>query len=139
MNLNIAYYATNQTQAFVFIAVGLLLLAIDTSIFFILSFSHLSTININLLSKSGAAIFGYFLHRKYTFRSENEWQNLGQIIRYLTYLILMIAISTALIALSEIPIEGFRERPLVTLVVKVFVESICVVISFIISKVWVYR
>lgn len=139
MNFNVLYYASNNRQVLVFIAIGLLLLAIDTSIFLILTFSPLSTIDINLLSKSGAAVFGYFLHRKYTFREASEWHNLGQIIRYLLYLILMILISTGLIALSEYLIKGFRDYFLITLVAKVSVELICVVISFIISKLWVYR
>ena len=135
----IVNYAANQNQLFVFIAIGFLLLAIDTSIFLALTFSPISTININLLSKGGAAVFGYFLHRKYTFTEASEWHNLGQIIRYLLYLILMILISTALIAFSEYLIEGFRDNFLVTFAVKVLVECICVVISFLISRFWVYK
>ena len=128
----------NQKQIIVFVVIGSFLLALDSIIFLLLSFTAIDTTIINIVSKSGAAVVGYFLHYKYTFQSENNWQDQSQIFRYTIYLIIMILISTFLINISELLVDGFRAYPLTTLLVKIIVESICVVISFVISKTWVY-
>ena len=136
---SIKVYIANLKQFYVFIIVGLVLLVLDTAIFFLLSFSTISTPKINMMSKSCAALFGYFLHQKYTFNSQNSWYNLQQIVKYILYLVFMIVISTLLLQVFELVVLDFRGFPLVTLGVKVGVESICVIISFLISKIWVYK
>ncbi len=126
-----------QKQLAVFVLVGLFLTALDTFIFYILSLTSLETTVINPAAKASAAIVGYFLHRKYTFDGK-EWHDYRQIARYISLLLLLILISTLLLALSEAVFEGFRRVPWVTITAKLGVEGVCVALSFLISRYWVY-
>lgn len=132
-------YNSKYKQFYIFIIVGIILFTIDTTIFFLLSFSKLGITEINIVSKSLAAIVGYFLHQKYTFYKECNQNSLRQAIRYIAYLCLMIVISTLLLQFFNHVIVDIRTVPLVTLCVKVLVEGICVIISYLISKIWVYN
>lgn len=131
---------SDQAKTFsTFVAVGLLLLGIDTSIFTLLSTTSLETYSLNLISKGSTSVVGYFLHHRLTFKSENQWDNRKQIGRYISLLIGMLALSTLLITSVSFLLDSFRQTSIGTISGKLFVEGICVVVSYSLSKLWVYK
>ena len=85
----------------------------------------------NIVGKSVAGVFAFIAHRNFTFRSNEAADKNRQAIRYFVVLALNIPFSTGILSLSFIWIKEPE-------IAKLLADGICVVISYLISKKFVF-
>ena len=118
-----------------FLAVGVLLLALDTVIYTVTTWAGLPIPWANPLSRASAAAAGYFAHRQLTFAaSATSPIPLDQMLRYLLVWCALTAVST----LSLFSIAGAASAQM-AIVAKPLIEALLAGISFLMLKHWVYR
>lgn len=125
-------------QPVLFVLVGLLQLAVDTALFALLISLSVPTAGANVLSRVSAALLGFALNRYGTFQQSNDTlrrltASLSRFI--LLFLALTVISTTAIVVLESLAGGGVDRKVLYKLVV----EGVLAVISFLVSKYWVYR
>lgn len=125
-------------QPVLFILVGGFQYLVDTVIFGILITLGLGTIPANVTSRATAAATGFLLNRYATFGRRNDTVKLfsASLVRFVIFFVVMTALSTGLIQILE-HIAGDSE--IQRIIYKLGVEAVLAVISFFISRNWVFR
>ncbi|HEX7342237.1 MAG TPA: GtrA family protein [Rhodanobacteraceae bacterium] len=118
-----------------FVAVGVGLVIIDWLVFVVLTLSGLATIPSNVCSRAVGALLGFWANGHVTF-GEPDQPRLGlrRFVRYAAAWITMTFLSTLLVALvaDRLTLElAWLAKPLV--------EAGLAVVSFFVSRHWVYR
>jgi len=125
-------------QAAFFLLAGLVQAAVDTLLFGALLAMGLPTVGSNVVSRVFTALLGFSLNRYVTFghRSDN-WKRFGSSLwRYILLFVLLTLTSTGSILFLE---SRFGTALGDRLVYKIAVEAILAVLSFFVSRHWVYR
>jgi putative flippase GtrA len=125
-------------QPLLFVLVGGLQYLLDAALFGLLLSFGLSTASANVLSRGTAAAGGFLVNRYLTFstRSDNLDRFSSSLLRFLGLWVVMTLLSTLLIMLLK---HGWGDAVKLQLAGKLLVEALLAVISFLVSKYWVFR
>ncbi len=125
-------------QPLLFVLVGGLQYVLDVTLFGILITLGLGTLPSNLASRATAAATGFLLNRYLTFgkRSDTVHHFSASLVRFLIFFAVMTGLSTGLIRLLE-HLAGDSDTQ--RIVYKFAVEAVLAVISFFLSRNWVFR
>lgn len=118
-----------------FIGSGLTQLVFDWSVFSVVYALSGETLGANFLGRISGACLGYWLNGRFTFAAENS-HRLGrvQFTKFAVVWILLTLVSTGALYAAEHNLRWAN-----VYVVKAIVEATLAVISFAVSKLWVYR
>ncbi|QBB72550.1 GtrA family protein [Pseudolysobacter antarcticus] len=122
------------SQSVRFIAVGVLQICIDSGIYIALTALGLSTPPSNLCGRIGGAAFGFWLNGKITFKRQQQPHIGLRLARYASLWIAMTIISTTLLTLIARHAgltHAWWSKPLI--------EGVLGIVSFLVSRYWVYR
>lgn len=119
-----------------FFFIGITQLALDTVIYSLLTRLGVDIIIANFSSRALAAIAGYLLNGKLTFKSS---LSTSVFIKFCVYWFFMTAMSSLLLVLSRKTIAEVIPNSYVDFSSKIIVEFILFFISYLIAKVWVYK
>lgn len=121
---------------FIFFFVGVTQLVLDTLVFSLLVKFGMDVIISNFISRALAAITGFFLNGKFTFKNS---LSTSIFIKFWVYWFFMTAMSSLLLILSRKTIAEIIPEGYVDFSSKIIVEFILFFISYLIAKVWVYK
>ncbi|MDG2539379.1 GtrA family protein [Dyella jiangningensis] len=122
-------------QLVLYIAFGVLQLAIDWMLFLVFVRSGLQVPIANVMSRFSAAVCGYLLNGYMTFASEGKFQpGVSNFSKFATLWLCLTFCSTTLVSLSAAAF-GTRFLP----VSKFVIEALIAGCSFVAMKFWVYR
>ncbi|WP_340570056.1 GtrA family protein [Stenotrophomonas sp. G106K1] len=113
--------------------VGGIQLVVDWALFVALSWAGLGVVPSNLVSRAGGAAFGYWLNGKYTFAGGSGLGR-NQMIRFVVTWIVMSVLSSAIVW-----IVGHKAGLGWAWLVKPAGDAALALLSFFISKHWIYR
>ncbi|WP_455864902.1 GtrA family protein [Pantoea agglomerans] len=119
-----------------FFFIGITQLALDTVIYSLLTRLGVDIVIANFSSRALAAITGYLLNGKLTFKSS---LSTSVFIKFCVYWLFMTAMSSLLLVLSRKTIAEVIPNSYVDFSSKIIVEFILFFISYLIAKVWVYK
>jgi putative flippase GtrA len=125
-------------QPLMFVLVGGLQYLLDAALFGVFLSAGLSIPTANVLSRASAATGGFLANRYLTFskRADTVASFTGSLLRFITLWLTMTFISTGLmLAVSHL----WGAELGIQMIGKLLVEAILAIISFVISKYWVYR
>jgi putative flippase GtrA len=125
-------------QPIYFLLVGGMQYLIDTLVFALLISSGLATVPANVASRASAAAAGFLSNRYWTFsqRPDTLRRFSRSLVRFLAWWLSMTVVSSlAVLGLESILGDEELER----ILAKVIVEAVLAVISFLVSRYWVYR
>ena len=125
-------------QPVLFVLVGGFQYLLDAALFGILITSGLGTIPSNITSRATAAATGFLLNRYVTFSRRDDTVQLfsASLVRFLVFFAVMTAVSTGLIhLLGRLAGDSETQR----IIYKLGVEAVLAVVSFFLSRNWVYR
>lgn len=115
-----------------YIAVGLFAYGIDMGVFLaLLNFVLEGPLISNVLGKIVAGVFAFLSHRSFTFRLDRRRRERKQVFRYLLLLGLNVPLSAVSLGLVLLVIN-------IPVAAKVVSDVICVLLSFWVSKTWVF-
>jgi putative flippase GtrA len=125
-------------QPVLFVLVGGFQYLLDITLFGILITFGLATFPSNVTSRAIAAASGFLLNRYLTFsqRQDTVRRFSASLIRFVVFFAVMTALSTALILLLE-RMAGDSDSQ--RIIYKFAVEAVLAVISFFLSRNWVFR
>jgi putative flippase GtrA len=125
-------------QPVLFVLVGGFQYLLDAALFGILITSGLGTIPSNITSRATAAVTGFLLNRYVTFSRRNDTVQLfsASLVRFVIFFVIMTVLSTGLIELlGKMAGDSEMQR----IVYKLGVEAVLAVVSFFLSRNWVFR
>lgn len=125
-------------QPVLFVLVGGFQYLLDAALFGILITSGLGTIPSNITSRATAAATGFLLNRYVTFSRRNDTVQLfsASLVRFVVFFAIMTIVSTGLIQLlGHLAGDSDTQR----IVYKLAVEAVLAVVSFFLSRNWVFR
>ena len=125
-------------QPIYFLLVGGMQYLIDTLVFALLISSGLATVPANVASRASAAAAGFLSNRYWTFsqRPDTLRRFSRSLVRFLAWWLSMTVVSSlAVLGLESVLGDEDLER----ILAKVIVEAVLAVISFLVSRYWVYR
>jgi putative flippase GtrA len=127
-------------QLLLFLSVGLLQYGIDALLFGLLFFLGVPVAPANLLARGGAAVVGFKVNGMLTFRDQRGRRGWGPThgLRFLALWSGMTAVSTVLMLISEHLVESQGLRAEWILGAKILIEALLALVSFALSKWWVY-
>ena len=122
-------------QALPFLLVGGIQLAVDSSVFILLSWLGLAIAGANLSGRIAGATLGFFLNGRFTFADKNG-ARLGwpRLLRFILVWSILTITSTLLLT----QVASYQARWLVWLA-KPIIELGLAMVSFCLSKFWIYR
>jgi putative flippase GtrA len=125
-------------QPVLFVLVGGFQYLLDITLFGILITFGLATFPSNVTSRAIAAASGFLLNRYLTFGKRNDTAKhfSASLIRFLVFFAIMTVLSTGLILILE-RLAGDNDSQ--RIMYKLGVEAVLAVISFFISRNWVFR
>ena len=125
-------------QPVLFVLVGGFQYLLDAALFGILITSGLGTIPSNITSRATAAATGFLLNRYVTFSRRNDTVQLfsASLVRFVIFFAIMTIVSTGLIQLLGW-LAGDSEAQ--RIIYKLGVEAVLAVVSFFLSRNWVFR
>ena len=125
-------------QPVLFVLVGGFQYLLDAVMFGILISTGLGTLPSNVASRATAAATGFLLNRYLTFgkRNDSVQHFSASLARFLIFFIAMTVLSTGLILLLE-NVVGDNDKQ--RIIYKLAVEAVLAVISFFLSRNWVFR
>jgi putative flippase GtrA len=125
-------------QPVLFVLVGGFQYLLDITLFGILITFGLATFPSNVTSRAIAAASGFLLNRYLTFGKRNDTAKhfSASLIRFLVFFTIMTVLSTGLILILE-RLAGDNDSQ--RIMYKLGVEAVLAVISFFISRNWVFR
>ena len=125
-------------QPVLFVIVGGFQYLLDAALFSVLITTGLGTLPANITSRATAAATGFLLNRYLTFsqRQDTVRRFSASLIRFVVFFAVMTALSTALILLLE-RMAGDSDSQ--RIIYKFAVEAVLAVISFFLSRNWVFR
>jgi putative flippase GtrA len=125
-------------QPVLFVLVGGFQYLLDAALFGILITVGLGTVPSNITSRAAAAATGFLLNRYVTFSRRNDTVELfsASLFRFVIFWVVMTLVSTGLIQLLE-QLAGDSEMQ--RIFYKLGVEAVLAVVSFFLSRNWVYR
>jgi len=121
---------------FIFFTVGVTQLLVDTLLFSLMVKLGIDYVIANFTSRAFAAITGFILNGKFTFKKS---LSTAVFIKFWLYWFLMTALSSLLLLFIRSFIATVIPESYVAVCSKITVEFILFFISYIIAKVWVYR
>ncbi|MEZ0582833.1 GtrA family protein [Erwinia sp. STN24] len=121
---------------FIFFAVGITQLAVDTMLFSLMVRFGTDYVVANFISRAIAAITGFILNGRLTFRKR---LSLKVFIKFWIYWSIMTALSSLLLMFIHGFIAAVAPESYVAALSKIVVEFILFFISYVIAKVWVYK
>ena len=125
-------------QPVLFVLVGGFQYLLDAALFAILITSGLGTIPANISARATAAASGFLLNRYLTFSRRNDTVQLfsASLVRFVVFFAVMTALSTGLIELlGRMAGDSETQR----IIYKLGVEAVLAVVSFFLSRNWVFR
>lgn len=125
-------------QPVLFVLVGGFQYLLDAALFGILITSGLGTIPSNITSRATAAATGFLLNRYVTFSRRNDTVQLfsASLVRFVVFFVIMTIVSTGLIQLlGRLAGDSETQR----IFYKLGVEAVLAVVSFFLSRNWVFR
>jgi putative flippase GtrA len=127
-------------QFLLFVSVGLLQYGIDVLLFAFLFFLGLPVGPANILARGGAAVVGFKVNGALTFHDQRGKQGWGLVhgLRFLALWLGMTAASTALVLISEYLVDDRGLAGEWILGAKLLIEALLALVSFAMSKWWVY-
>lgn len=122
-------------QGLTFLAVGGLLVTVDWGVFVALSALGVAPVSANICGRLVGALLGFFLNGSFTFRSD-QGARLGRhrFARFVLAWVLLTTCSTVLVAATATELGlhwAWAAKPVV--------EALMAVVSFMISKRWVFQ
>lgn len=125
-------------QPLLYVLVGGLQYVLDASLFGVLLGFGLAVPAANVLSRASAAVGGFLANRYLTFakRSDTVAHFTGSLLRFVTLWLTMTFISTGLIMAVS---HYWGAEWSIQVAGKLLIEAVLAVISFLISKYWVFR
>lgn len=121
-----------------FLVVGGIQYLLDASLYALLISGGITTVPANITSRASAAAVGFLLNRYWTFgqRKDTLKRFSGSLGRFITFWAVMTLISTAAVyTLGVLWSSDNTSR----IIAKLVVEAVLAVISFLISRFWVFR
>jgi putative flippase GtrA len=127
-------------QFLLFVAVGLLQYGVDALVFAALFFLGVPVAGGNLLARASGAVVGFQVNGMLTFRSQRGDQGWGLThgIRFGLLWLAMTAVSTSLMLVCDHLIESGGLARAWIIGAKLLIEAVLALISFALSKWWVY-
>lgn len=121
-----------------FLAVGVFQYLLDAGLYAVLISTGMGTVPANISSRASAAAAGFLLNRYLTFGQRNETlQRFRQsLLRFVLFWGLMTLLSSALIILLE---SAWGSDNSSRIAAKLLVEALLAVISYLVSRFWVFR
>ncbi len=113
--------------------VGGVQLVVDWALFVLLSWMGIGLVPSNLVARAGGATFGFWLNGKYTF-TEGSGLGRNQMIRFVVTWIVMSLLSSAVVW-----VVGHKAGLGWAWLVKPASDAALALLSFFISKHWIYR
>jgi putative flippase GtrA len=125
-------------QPVLFILVGGFQYILDAALFGILISVGIGTVPSNITSRATAAVIGFLLNRYLTFGKRNDNARLfsASLIRFLVFFAVMTVLSTGLILSLE---RSVGDNETQRIFYKIGVEAVLAVVSFFLSRNWVFR
>lgn len=120
----------------IFFTVGVTQLLVDTLLFSLMVKFGIDYVIANFTSRAIAAITGFILNGKFTFKKS---LSTAVFIKFWLYWFLMTALSSLLLLLIRSFITSVIPENYVAVFSKIIVEFVLFFISYLIAKVWVYR
>lgn len=120
----------------IFFTVGVTQLLVDTLLFSLMVKFGIDYVIANFTSRAIAAITGFILNGKFTFKKS---LSIAVFIKFWLYWFLMTALSSLLLLSIRGFIASVIPESYVAVFSKIIVEFILFFISYLIAKVWVYR
>ena len=128
-------FAALSRQIVVFLVVGALQLAVDSTVFIGLSALGLAVIPANVAGRVTGATLGFWLNGRYTFATPGRLRLSGlHLRRFIIAWLLLTALSSALLYVIEA-----RSGLHATWLAKPVVEGINAMIGFVVWRQWVFR
>jgi putative flippase GtrA len=122
-------------QIVVFVVVGAIQLALDSSVFIGLSALGLPVIPANIAGRIAGASLGYWLNGRYTFADRGQPRLSGRHLRrFIIAWLLLTALSSSLLYMVEA-----RSSLHMAWLAKPLVEALNAAIGFVVWRQWVYR
>jgi len=128
-------------QPLLFIIAGAFQYLFDTAVYGLLVAAGLPSTPANILSRSSAALLGFGFNRYITFArsepAEESWSRFGgSLARFVVLWIALTAISSLLLLMAQVLFGGGLAEKVIH---KLVIEGVLAVISFFISRHWVFR
>lgn len=125
-------------QPILFLAVGGIQYLLDTLLFGVFISTGITTVPANVTSRATAAAIGFLLNRYVTFDRRGDTARLfaASLTRFIVFFIIMTLVSTGLILLLE---DLAGDSDLRRVIYKISVEAVLAVISFFLSRNWVFK
>lgn len=125
-------------QPLLFLLVGVLQYALDAALFTLFISLGLATVPGNVLSRASAAACGFLANRYLTFeqRSDTFRRFRSSLVRFVLLWLAMTLLSSALLVLVK---QGWGDLLEVQVKAKLLIEALLAIISFLLSKYWVFR
>ena len=122
----------------VFLGVGAFQYLLDAGLYALLISQGMGTLPANIASRATAAGMGFVLNRYVTFEQRNEtWKLLAtSLARFILFWAVMTAISTLSVMLLE---SYWGAETDVRIAAKLLVEAVLAIISYLVSRFWVFR
>ncbi len=115
-----------------YVAIQLIAYAIDMGVFLtLLDCGLLKAVAANVLGKIVAGVFAFFVHQRFTFQVVEDSRNKSQLFRYFALLALNVPASSAILDIAL----RYITWPIAA---KFFSDVACVLISFFVSRLWVF-
>lgn len=125
-------------KPFLFVAVGAFQYLLDTALYALLISFGIEIAPANIVSRLSAAASGFVLNRYVTFGQRNETVKRfsGSLMRFVLFWVATTVVSTlSIIWLADILGGDNTQR----VVAKVIVEAVLAVVSFLVSRYWIFR
>lgn len=122
-----------------FFAIGCLQLAIDATLLALYVKSGVAVSLANLLSRASAAAVGYYLNGRLSFNKRHEELKGTMIVRFWLMWAGMTALSSILVGLAGTLATNSMARLEWLVACKVLIEGTLFLLSFMLSKRWVFR
>jgi putative flippase GtrA len=126
---------TLPRQLVIYTLVGLTALALDVVLFQMLIGTGLGTVSANFTSRLTAGLLGYLAHRRFTFRASWRIRDLPSFARFVTWWITCTLLGGWVLNLA---LGRFGEG-LALAAVKVGLELLLALASFLVFRLWVFR
>lgn len=125
-------------QPLLYLLVGGLQYVLDAALFGIFLSQGLATVPANVVSRAMVAAGGFVANRYVTFgkRTDNINSFSSSMLRFSGLWLVVTVLSTTLIMLLK---QGWGEAVEIQVAGKLLVEAVLAVISFLVSKYWVFR
>lgn len=125
-------------QPVLFVLVGGFQYVLDAALFAVLISTGVATVPSNVASRAGAAVVGFLLNRYLTFgqRSDTFKRFGASLSRFVLLFIALTIVSTVAIRGLE---STWGSDDLSRIMAKLAVEAVLAVLSFVVSRFWVFR